>query len=1177
VGLADHIRNIREADKGLTIAGVPAGLDALVLADLARASSAAPGMGTILHVASDDQRLFATADALGFFGSDIEVLMFPAWDCLPYDRVSPKASILATRLATLHTLSNQPSLRPRIVLTTINAILQRVPTPDMFEGSVFTARCGDLVDEENLKSFLMANGYVRVDQVREAGEYALRGSLMDIYPPTGAGGDTGNPLRLDFFGDELETIRRFDALSQRTIESVKELVLLPMNEFLLNEDTIKGFRHRYRAIFGNIIDDDPLYEAIGAARHHQGMEHWLPLFHDKMASLFDYLKGSLVVLDHQISEAAEARHLTIADYYDARKTAMDKNSKFTAPYKPLTPDALYLLADEWKNTLEARTVHRFTPFQEPDSDKVVALSGKRGRDFGAERREQTTNIYETFQDHVAGLQKSGKSVLFASYSGGARERIGAVLAENGLHKQQNIEKWSAVAGLPGDTLGFIVLALENGFETGNFAIITETDLLGDRLVRKARRSRKAENFITEAAALNQGDLVVHINHGIGRFDGLKTIDVQSAPHDCLELIYADGDKLYLPVENIEILSRYGAEGAQVPLDKLGGYGWQKRHAKLKKRIREMAGSLIKVAASRALRSSPAITPPDAMYEQFCTRFPYPETDDQSRAIDDVIADLQSGKPMDRLICGDVGFGKTEVALRSAFLAVMNGLQVAIIVPTTLLCRQHFQTFSERFKGLPIRIEQLSRLVSAKKASDVKAGMASGQVDIVIGTHALLAKSLKFGALGLVIVDEEQHFGVGHKERLKKLKSDIHVLTLTATPIPRTLQLAMSGLRELSLIATPPLDRLVVRTFVAPFDEIVVGEALLREHFRGGQSFLVCPRIADLADMEEYLREYVPELKFATAHGRMPTRQIEDVMNAFYDGKYDVLLATTIIESGLDIPSVNTIIVHRADMFGLAQLYQLRGRVGRSKVRAYAYLTVPPGRILTPSADKRLQVLQSLDQLGAGFTLASHDLDIRGAGNLLGEEQSGNIREVGMELYQQMLEEAVAGARTDDGVDGEDEHWSPQINIGASVLIPDHYVSDINLRMGLYRRLGALRSREDIEAFAAELIDRFGSLPDEVEQLLIIFTIKSHCFAAGIERIEAGPKGATISFKNNSFANPAGLVAFLSNSAFKAKLRSDNKLVFLARWSSIEERLHGCVGLADGLAAVAGVEAPFSSR
>ncbi|HEY1794559.1 MAG TPA: transcription-repair coupling factor, partial [Stellaceae bacterium] len=652
-------------------------------------------------------------------------------------------------------------------------------------------------------------------------------------------------------------------------------------------------------------------------------------------------------------------------------------------------------------------------------------------------------------------------------------------------------------------------------------------------------------------------------HGIGRYEALETIDVAGAPHDCLKVLYAGDDRLFVPVENIEVLSRYGSEDAGAQLDRLGGVAWQGRKARVKQRIREIAGELIRIAAERQLKPGEAVVPPDGLYEEFAARFPYPETEDQLRAIADTFADLASGRPMDRLICGDVGFGKTEVALRAAFITAFSGGQVAVIVPTTLLARQHLRSFTERFAGLPVRIGQLSRMVSPKDAKAVKEEAAAGRLDIVVGTHALLAKDVHFHHLGLVIVDEEQHFGVVQKERLKQLKADVHVLTLTATPIPRTLQLALSGVREMSIIATPPIDRLAVRTFVTPYDPVVLREAILRERDRGGQVFYVAPRIADLDEVRERLREIVPEIRVAMAHGRMSPTELETVMTAFDQRSYDLLLSTNIIESGLDIPSANTMIVHRADMFGLAQLYQLRGRIGRSKVRAYAYLTLPERKQLGPTALRRLEVMQTLDTLGAGFQLASHDLDIRGAGNLLGDEQSGHIREVGIELYQQMLEDAVAAAKSDDSAAAVEE-WSPQISIGTPVLIPEGYVADLGVRLGLYRRIAQLSSARERDAFAAELIDRFGPLPGEVENLLQIIAIKRYCREAGVEKVEAGPKGAVITLRNNRFANPAGLVDLIQKHPGAMRLRPDHKIVYLRNWEDEKIRLKGVAGLTQTL-------------
>src|SRR5262245_13383711 len=745
--------------------------------------------------------------------------------------------------------------------------------------------------------------------------------------------------------------------------------------------------------------------------------------------------------------------------------------------------------------------------------------------------------------------------------------MASMLTDHKLANITSVNTWRTVQATPRNEAMLAVLGMESGFETDQVAVVSEQDILGDRLVRPRKASRKLDNFISEVTSLTAGDIVVHVDHGIGRFIGLQTLDVAGAPHDCLELHYAADTKLFLPVENIELLSRYGSDQTTVELDRLGGSGWQTRKAKLKNRIREIAGELIKIAAERQLHEAPKLPVQQGLYDEFCARFPYDETEDQLGAIESTLKDLELGRPMDRLICGDVGFGKTEGALRAAFAVALEGKQVAVVVPTTLLARQHAKTFTERFKGFPVNVAQASRLIATKELNLVKKGIADGSVDIVVGTHALLGKAIKFRDLGLVIVDEEQHFGVTHKERLKALRSEVHVLTLSATPIPRTLQLALTGVRELSIIASPPVDRLAVRTFVAPHDPLMIREALLRERYRGGQAFYVVPRIDDLAEVKDFLDKNVPEMKVAVAHGQMPPAVIEDIMTAFYDGKFDILLSTTIVESGLDIPTANTLVVHRADMFGLAQLYQLRGRVGRSKLRAYALFTLPAQRKITPQAERRLKVLQSLETLGAGFQLASHDLDIRGAGNLLGEEQSGHIKKVGFELYQSMLEEAIVNLKTGVSEPAADR-WSPSITIGMPVLIPEDYVGDLSVRLSLYRRLADLDTEEEIENFAAEMRDRFGVLPDEVRYLFKIAAIKAYCRRANVEKVDAGPKGAVLSFRDNSFAHPDRLVSFIRQPGQAAKVRPDMKVVFFQDWETPEERLAGATEILRQLANLA---------
>ena len=1164
-----------KAGRPLTLAGVPDGAEGLVIADLARAiagSKNAPAI-SLAVVCRDGARMAAASRALSFFAPDIEVLEFPAWDCLPYDRVSPHPAVVAQRVMTLARLARVTGREhPAVLLTTVNAVLQRVPERAAIAKQSLSVAPGNVAPMANIIQWLELNGFNRAATVREAGDYAVRGGIVDLFAP-----GMDSPVRLDFFGDTMESIRSFDPETQRTTNELRALDLVPVAEFQLTSDTIRAFRTGYVAEFGAAAPDDALYEAVTEGRKHAGMEHWLPLFHRGLETLFDYLPATPLAIEPLAEEAAHERFAQIADYYQARRDALGKDGG-GAPYKPLPPDRLYLAESEWRERLDASLLAKLTPFAAPEQepggaqslqsgDNVIAIDAHAGRNFAGERATPGANVFEAVVKHVSALQSAGKRPVIALWSEGSRERMGHVLTEHGLHNLAPVGSWPTALALPRPQVGLAVLGLESGFETADVALITEQDILGERLIRARRPSKRAENFIAEVTSLAAGDLVVHVDHGIGRFAGLRAIEAAGAPHDCLEIHYAGGDKLFLPVENIELLSRYGSDQAGAELDRLGGTAWQARKARMKNRIREIAGELIKVAAERQLREAPRLALAAGLYDEFCAGFPYEETEDQEAAITAVLADLSSGRPMDRLICGDVGFGKTEVALRAAFIAAMNGKQVAVVVPTTLLARQHFKTFGERLRGYPVHLAQASRLVSTGELAKVKKGLAEGTVDIVIGTHALLGKNIKFKDLGLIVVDEEQHFGVAHKERLKQLRAEVHVLTLTATPIPRTLQLALSGVREMSIIATPPVDRLAVRTFVSPFDPVTVREALLRERYRGGQAFFICPRIEDLAGAKDFLDRHVPEVRVAVAHGQMPARILEDVMSAFYDGKFDVLLSTTIVESGLDIPTANTLIVHRADMFGLAQIYQLRGRVGRSKLRAYALLTLPAARKITPQAERRLKVLQSLDTLGAGFQLASHDLDIRGAGNLLGDEQSGHIKEVGYELYQQMLEEAVMSMKAGITAPAPDR-WSPQITIGTPVLIPEDYVTDLPVRLALYRRLAEIEDDRAIEAFAAELVDRFGPLPDEVEYLLQVVAIKSLCRRANVERIEAGPKGAVLGFRDNIFNNPDGLIAYIAKHPVGARVRQDMKVVFFDEWDTPPERLKGATDILRSLVAIA---------
>lgn len=1135
----DNLTKYARTSGSLSVGELPDGADALVFAQALRVRG---GLG--VFVASDDSRAAAFKNALKFFGSEIDVLEFPSWDCLPYDRISPSRTIAARRAGTLYQLSQLKVVKTTALITTINALTQRVPPRDVLVNAGMQLKKAETYIREEIEQYFTINGYTRASTVIEPGDFAIRGGLIDVFPP-----GFEEPVRLDFFGDELETLRSFDIETQMSTTHHDQLVLSPVSEVFLNQETIAQFRKNYIAAFGGGLSGDPVYAAVSQGIRYQGLEHWLPLLYPKMETLVDFVSdGALWGFDDQCDQARAEREKLITDYFQAR-SELGPDGKDSS-YRALPPDQSYILGDGYESIVANLDVRQHSPFTVPESETSLNMGGSPARNFGKERQTEGINVFDIATQHLKDVSKSGQRVLLASWTKGSSERMGGVFADHDLVIGE-LDSADDLGSVKPGGIKRVILPIDNGVTFGDLSILSEQDILGDRLVRRGRRT-KGKNFIAEASVLQEGDLVIHIDHGLGRYVGLKSLDIQNAPHDCLEIEYAGKSTLYLPVENIELLSRYGAGGENPVLDRLGGTAWQSRKAKAKNLLKDMAAELIKVAAARALKTSEKVEIPEGAFAEFSARFPYAETQDQLAAIEDVVADLSSGRPMDRLVCGDVGFGKTEVALRAAFLMAMSGKQVAIVAPTTILCRQHFATFADRFKGLPVKIRQLSRLVPAAKAKTSREEITNGQCDIIIGTHALLAKSISFSDLGLLIVDEEQRFGVQHKERLKALRANVHVLTLTATPIPRTLQMALSGIRDLSLIATPPVDRLAVRTYITPYDTVILREALLREKYRGGQSFFVVPRIADLRRSEDFLKQYVPEVSYVMAHGQMAPASLEDVMTAFYDRQYDVLLSTSIIESGIDIPSANTMIIFRSDRFGLAQLYQMRGRVGRSKTRAYAYLTTPDDAAMTKGALRRMKILQSLDTLGAGFSLASHDLDMRGGGNPLGEEQSGHIKDLGVELYQHMLEEAVAELRQDETV--MNRSWSPQVNVGVPILIPDDYVADLNVRLSLYRRMSELSNDEDGNAFAAEMIDRFGQLPQEVRNLLKVLSIKRMAKTAFVEKIDAGPKGAVYTFRHQDIKDPALILGAISDQP-NWRLRPDQTVLVLGRLDDPTARLN----------------------
>ena len=1107
--------------------GVPDGANMLALAAHLEAG------GSLLYVARDDARMAAMGDALGWMQPGAEILTFPAWDCLPYDRISPRASLIGQRVEALARLqSSSDRGRPLAVLTTVNAFLQRVPPKDYFADNALHLAPGDETGPAALADFIARLNYLRTDTVRETGEFAVRGGIFDIFPP-----GLEMPVRLDFFGDELETIRQFDAATQRSAQNVDALTLRPVAEYQLDDATIERFRSGYLVAFGAKANRDSLYESVSAGRMHTGMEHWMPLFHETLLPVSEYCQGLDIFLDHEADAAISARFAQITDFYDARaQSDLDDGS---SPYRPLPPDRLYVTEDELVKMLgRACRMSQFAATEAASHD----AGGRPGLVFSRAHAAATTAIPELAKAIEAEQAGLNRPVMITVTGAGAASRIEELLS-NHLGGQV-IKSIASLSELGAHGIYLTQWGIEKGFQTDGLLVISESDIFGQPLSRPQAKRARGDDFLREVSALDTGDLVVHAEHGIGRYEGLVIINSSGGAHDCLHITYAGGDKLYLPVENIEILSRYGNAGSDAQLDRLGGTAWQARVARIKGRVRIMAEQLIKIAAQRETARSEPLMVDSGPYAEFCDRFGFVETEDQVNAIADVVDDLASGRATDRLICGDVGFGKTEVALRAAFIAAMSGFQVALVAPTTLLARQHGRVFTTRFAGFPVKIGILSRMTPPAEAKQVRAGLETGDIQIVIGTHALLAKSIKFNNLGLLIVDEEQHFGVGQKERLKELRGDIHVLTLSATPIPRTLQMALSGVREMSLIATPPVDRLAVRTFVGAWDGVVLREAIQREMFRGGQVFCVCPRIDDLQRVYDRLTKLVPDARILSAHGRMAASDLDDVMTRFADGEADILLSTNIVESGIDIASANTMIIHRADMFGLAQLYQLRGRVGRGRQRAYAYLTTDPNRLLTPQARRRLEVMQTLDTLGAGFTLASYDMDIRGAGNLLGDEQSGHVREVGVELYQEMLRQAVDAVRMGDaGMEQEAAFdWTPQINLGMEVRIPEAYVTDLSVRLSLYRRIAGLAHPDETEALLAELVDRFGPVPVSVRNLFNIIAMKQLCKLANVEKIDAGPKGLAIAFKDNHFARPDQLIAWIAGKNGRVQLRADHKLI-----------------------------------
>ena len=1099
----------------------------------------------LLFITNDENKLESISQQLSFFKPNLKTIIFPGWDCSPYDKVSPNIINLNQRIHALYSLINKAS-EPIVILTTIGALTQKLPPKEILANLSKTIKIGDIIAREDLLNFLVALSFRRVEIASEPGDFAVRGDIIDIVSNEDQG------WRLDFFSNKLENIRLFNPITQISYGKTENITILPSNEVILNSQSIDNFCKNFQDNFGSLAKDHPLYEAIEGGRKYPGMEHFLPCFYQKLDSIFDYFEPEQILCDNNFVNDLEQRMALIEEYYKDRQHMQVNRFKDEVIYYPLKPNQLWLNFNETKDLLNKYKNIQCYNFA-TDLPGIKDLTIKKIDNFDQLSSSQNISAFELLKKY---RDENKKKIVIACSGDGSYQRMKNILDNHNIHYYR-LDQFEDYKKITGKTIGITILPIINGYTMNDFAIISEQDLLGEKIIRK-KSKKTLEHLLSEINNLQIGEYIVHKQHGIGLFAGLETITVLNISRDYLKITYDANDILYIPVENLDLLTRYGSSEDSVKLDKLGGSSWVNRKERLKAKLKDIAGELIRIAALRASKEGEHLIAQPHAYEEFCARFPYVETDDQLNSIADVEVDLASGIPMDRLICGDVGFGKTEVAVRAAFIATHPEhnikQQVAIIVPTTLLARQHYHHFIKRFSGFPVKIAQLSRLVNAKDSKQIKDNLKNGDIDIVIGTHAVLANNMEFKNLGLLIVDEEQHFGVTQKEKLKKIKENIHVLTLSATPIPRTLQMSLTGVRDLSIIATPPIDRQVVKTYIMSYDSVVMREAILREFYRGGQVFFVCPRISDLNEVHSKLLELVPEIKIIVAHGQMNPNQLEEIMSDFYNKKFDLLLSTSIIESGIDIPEANTIFIHRADRFGLSALYQLRGRVGRSNIRAFAYLLLPKQK-LSKLATARLEVMQTLDTLGAGFTVASHDMDIRGFGNLVGDEQSGHIREVGLELYQEMLQEAIFNLKNKSNEEEmQHDEYSPQINIGIPVLLPEHYIADLNLRLSLYRNLAALKSIQDVESFAAEMIDRFGIYPIEVEYLLSVIKLKIMAKNIHIDKIDAGPKAITFSFRDNKCLYPEQLLEFITKNQLWIKIRPDQKILINREFQDIKKKI-----------------------
>ncbi len=1070
------------------------------------------------------------------------VRLFPGWETLPYDQFSPYQDIISERLSLLSTL---PAAATGVLLVPVATLMHRLPPSSFIQANSLRLKTGDVLDREDYRRRLENCGYQYVSQVMEHGDFTVRGSLLDIYP---MGSRTA--LRIDLLDDEIDSIRRFDTETQRSDETVDAIEMLPAREFPLTEESIKVFRANWRSRFEGKAMDCPVYNDVSQGIAPAGIEYYLPLFFEDSATehLFSYLPAqATVVLDEGVEEAAEHFWADINERYE--------QARHDVEHPLLQPSEMFLQTAE--------------VFQQCKQRPTIVLQGvtedSRGTEFKTAtpvsipvdaRAAEPLGLIRRF---LSGWQTEHQGrVLFVAESSGRRETLLEMFRKHEL-RPKLFESWQAFVDAS-DEIGITVGNLDQGaqiFEPA-IAVICESQLFGEKAMQRRlrkRTNRDTENMIRNLTELNVGAPVVHEEHGVGRYLGLVSMDVGDMENEFLQLEYAGGDKLYVPVASLQMISRYtGVDPEHAPLHKLGSGQWEKARRKAASRAVDVAAELLEIYARRAARKGHAHQLDEAAYEAFAQGFPFEETPDQEEAIHAVMEDMRSDAPMDRLVCGDVGFGKTEVAMRAAFLAVNNGKQVAMLVPTTLLSQQHYNNFKDRFADWPVCIEQISRFAGKKKQDEIIAGLQSGSVDIVIGTHKLLQDSIKFKRLGLLIIDEEHRFGVRQKERIKSMRSEVDILTLTATPIPRTLNMSLSGTRELSIIATPPAKRLSIRTFVREWKDSLLREALMREISRGGQVYFLHNDVDSIVKMQNQIQALLPEARVEHAHGQMREKELERVMLDFYHRRFNVLVCTTIIETGIDVPSANTIIINRADKFGLAQLYQLRGRVGRSHHRAYAYLIVPERRSLTADAKRRLEAIESLDQLGVGFTLATHDLEIRGAGEILGDEQSGQIQEIGFGMYMDLLERAVKALKAGKTpqLDRPLDHGA-EIELHIPAILPEDYLPDVHARLIMYKRIASAADQHELRELQVEMIDRFGMLPEPARNLLAITELKLRAGEIGIRKIDLGEFGGRCQFVEKPDIDPMAIIKLIQTRPRNYKLEGNDKLKIMQDLPEAEDR------------------------